>query len=145
MDRLPSALLAVAVLALLDGLVSRVLAYLPVVLFAGGTTASSIGPILAVGSLLILLVSPVGTFLLGYYAAAALDVETALPGVVAFVFVVAYLGSVVGFVIGVGFAPPEVETAGSFLARLITGATRGLGETVVLTVAVVGGAALGRL
>lgn len=140
-----SIVLAVAGLALLDGFVGRVLAYLPAVLLARGATGASLGPVVALGSVLTLLVSPLGAMLLGVYGATDLDVSARLTTTTAAVFLLAYVGYVAGLTLGMQFAPVEVEVAESFLVQLLNAAIRAIGGTVVVTVAVVGGAALGRL
>lgn len=145
-DRLSTGLIAVAILAFLDSIVTRTAGFLPFVLLrAIKPDYSFFSPIFAAVWIVTLIVSPIGAFLLGYYATAALDVEATLAKVTAFVFVVGYIGSAVGFVLGIWFAPSGVEVdGGSFLTQLVSSGIRAVNGTVELTIAVVGGAALGR-
>lgn len=144
-DRLPIGLIAAGILAFLDSIITRAAGFLPFLL-RGRVTEPSFAPLFAVVWLVILLVSPVGAFLLGYYGTTAFDLEARLGEVTAFVLVVGYICSAVGFLLGIWLAPSGVEVdGGSFLTQLVSSVIMAVNATVELTIAVVGGAALGRV
>lgn len=145
-DRLVTGLIAVAILAFLDSIVTQATGLLPFVLMrAIKPDYSLFSPIFAGVKILTLIISPVGAFLLGYYAPAAFDGEATLAKVTAFVFAVGYICSAVGFLLGFWFVPWGVIARGSFLTQLLTYGVMAVSATVELTIAVVGGSALARV
>lgn len=143
--RSPRILLAVVGLALLDGFLTRVLAYLPAVVVARGAPGDSVAPIVAAGSVLAILVSPVVAFLFGSRVADDLAVADRLAATTAILFVLGFVGVVAGLAAGILVAPGDLDAAGSLGVRLLVGGMEGVAGGTVLTLAVVGGAALGRV
>jgi hypothetical protein len=146
MTRSPlSALLAVGCVGGVAGALSRVATYLPKLLVDGGAPLSTVGVVLPVVSVVQVLVSPVGAVVVGWAVADVLDVEGDLLRAVLAVYFAALAGLVVGAVVALSLAPPDVHGAGSLLVRALNGVVVGLTGAVTVTVAVVAGAAVRRL
>lgn len=122
--RTRSIALAVTLLGLLGGVVSAVHQFLPVIV---DRNPASIGLLMATTSLVSFTLSPVGLFVVGYWAAGRSDVPTefaALAGVFGIVggvtTFVGYVPVVVAVGPATGFEPTFVATA------LYTGVVRGV-------------------
>ncbi|WP_255150823.1 hypothetical protein [Halorarius halobius] len=135
---------AIAVLVLLNGVVRGVRQYLPILLTDDGFGPGALTGVLLGMDVVQALFVPVGAVVLGYGFAETLDVENRL-GVTA---AVTYLLAVVGYLVGFGavlLLVPEASSTGSLLRNLAAAAVVGLTNGLSATVAVVAGAAVGRL
>lgn len=135
---------AVVGLALFNVLVSRAFWFL-ISLVLASPIGGLFRPLVALGSLVSLIIGSVGGVLLGYYASTAFDVERALPTVTLFVLTLAFVGSAGGVILINLVAPSGMSLPESIVSRVVIYSMTALGVATVLTVGVVGGAALARL